>query len=186
MTIMMTRRWLTRLLLLAATVVVEVNSQIGVSLCACQPSIYTFRFNFSAICDIGTILGPGVRGADCFAREFAIGEPVNSTVPISVNTVTVLELDVNLRVIAQTPYLEDFLDGDTFTYTSISATPEGIATLSPDRWPGGIQLDIVGINIDEEPITNVWIILFENDCGIYPILDVGDRVGWTILVSSFA
>jgi len=100
-----------------------------------------------------------------------------------VSSVTVLELDRLLRVIAQTPYRDDFRDGDTFTYTSIAATPEGIATLTPDRWPGGLQLDIVGVNRNEEPITNVWIILFENNCGIYPILEVGDVVGWTILVS---
>ena len=171
------------LLLAAAIAVVEVKSQIGVSLCACQPSVYTFKFNFTAVCDINTIVGPGVRGADCFAREFAAGDPVDDTVPVQVSSVTVLELDRILRVIAQTPYQDDFRDGDTFTYTSIAATPERIATLTPDRWPGGLQLDIVGVNRNEEPITNVWIILFENDCGIYPILEVGDVVGWTILVS---
>lgn len=170
-------------LLLVRCVLIEVNSQSGVNLCACQPSVYTFKFNFTAICNIQTILRPGIRGADCFAREFTIGQPVNDTVPVQVNTVTVLELDRQLRVIAQTPYRDDFRDGETFVYTSIAGTPEGVSMLSPDRWPGGIQLDIVGINQNEEPITNVWIILFDNDCGIYPVLQVGDVIGWTILVS---
>lgn len=179
----MARIWLVRLLLAAIAVVQVAKSQVGISLCACQPSVYTFQFNFSAICDIDTINGPGVKAADCFARGFTIGDPVNDTVPVNVNTVTVMELNPNLQVIAQTPYRDDFRDGDTFTYTSIASSPQGVATLSPDRWPGGIQLDIVGVNQDEEPITNVWIIVFENDCGIYPILEVGDNVGWTNLVS---
>ena len=179
----MVRRWLVRWLIAAIAVVQVTKSQIGTSLCACQPSVYTFQFNFSSICNIDTINGPGIKDADCFARGFTIGDPVNDTVPVNVNTVTVMELDINLRVIAQTPYREEFRDGDTFTYTSIASSPEGVATLSPERWPGGIQLDIVGINQNEEPITNVWIIVFENDCGIYPILEIGDTVGWTNLVS---
>ena len=99
-------------------------SQIGTSLCACQPSVYTFKFNFSAVCDIETIYGPGVKDADCFARGFTIGDPVNDTVPVNVNTVTVMELDLNLRVIAQTPYRDDFREGDTFTHTTTDCSTD--------------------------------------------------------------
>ena len=103
---------------------------------------------------------------------------------MQVTTVSVLELDRSLRVIAQTPYAGDFRGGDSFTYTSIVGTPEGAATVTPENMPGGLQLDMIGINQLEQPITNVWIILFDNDCGIFPVLEIGDQIGWTILVSA--
>lgn len=165
-------------------IVSTVHCQIGVTICACQPSVYTFTFNFSAECDIDTIGGPGVRDADCFARGIGLGsENTNLTTPVQVTSVSVLELDRSLRVAAQTPYVADYRDGDSFTYSSIVADPATVATMTEDSIPGGIQLDMVGINALEQPITNVWVILFDNNCGIFPVLEVGDQVGWTILVS---
>ena len=99
--------------------------------------------------------------------------------PLIVSTVSVLELDRSFRVLAQTPYIDTFRDGDIFNYTSVAGTPEGVAMLDPS---GGLQLDIVGLNQLEQPIKNVWIILFDNDCGIFPVLEIGDQIGWTILV----
>jgi hypothetical protein len=163
-----------------------VYSQIGVTFCACQPSVYTFTFNFSVECEIETIDGPGVRGADCFTRGIGLGsDKTNLTIPVQVTTVSILELDRSLRVVAQSPYVADFRDGDSFTYTSIVADPETVATLTEDTMPGGLQLDIVGINELEQPITNVWVILFDNNCGIFPVLEVVDQIGWTILVGPF-
>ena len=164
--------------------VIPACGQIGVTICACQPSVYTFTFNFSATCDISTIRGPGVFDSDCFARGFAIGsaDDVNDTVPVQVTTVSVIELNKDLGVLAQTPYTDVFRDGDSFTYATILSTPDNITGLTPDMIPGGLQVGIVGVNQLEEPITNVWIILFDNACGIFPVLEVGDQIGWTILV----
>lgn len=156
---------------------------IGTDICACQPSVYTFKFNFSAICEIQTIERPGVRGADCFTRGIGSNaENITDTVPVSVTTISVLEIDRQLRPLAQTPYTGTFSSGDTFSYTSIAGTPEGAASLTPESFPAGIQLDIVGVNRLEEPITNVWIILFDNNCNTFPVLQIGDTIGWTILV----
>ena len=164
--------------------VLPVCGQIGVTICACQPSVYTFTFNFSATCDVSTVEGPGVLDADCFARGFAVGsaDDVNDTVPVQVTTVSIMELNKDLGVLVQTPYTEVFRDGDSFTYTTILSAPDNITGLTPDMIPGGLQLGIVGVNQLEEPITNVWIILFDNACGIFPVLEVGDQIGWTILV----
>jgi hypothetical protein len=60
-------------------------------------------------------------------------ENTTDTVPVQGTTVSVLEMDRSLRVIAQTPYAEDFRDGDSFTYTSIVGTPEGAATFTPEE-----------------------------------------------------
>jgi hypothetical protein len=160
------------------------HGQIGVSICACQPSVYTFTFNFSAVCNIGTVDGPGVRGSDCFARGVGTNSAnTTDTVPVQVTTVSVLELDRSQRIIAQTSYVQGYRNGDTFMYTSITGTPESVATLTSDTVPAGLQVNIVGINQLEQPITNVWIILFDNNCGIFPVLKIGDQIGWTILVS---
>lgn len=158
--------------------------QIGVSICACQPSVYTFTFNFSAICNIGTVDGPGVRGSDCFVRGIGTNSKYTTVaVPVQVTTVGVLELDRNMRMIAQTSHVQVYRDGDSFMYKSIAGTPEGVATLTTGTVPGGLQLDIVGINQLEQPIANVWIIMFDNNCGFFPVLKIGDQIGWTILVS---
>jgi hypothetical protein len=166
---------------------VFVYGQIGVSYCACQPSVYTFTFNFSAFCDIATIHGPGVLDDDCFERGIGLGsENTNDTVPILITSVSVSELNKNLAVFEQTSYIQNFRDGDSFSYTSILSTPDNINGLTPDTVPGGLQLDLVGINQLEQPITNVWQILFDTVCGIFPILEVGDQIGWTILVSTIS
>lgn len=160
-----------------------VHAQIGVTLCACQPSVYTFELNFSAICDVSTIDSrPGVRGADCFARGIGLyADETFDFVPVQVTTVSIIELNRQFQVLAQTPYADSFQDGDKVTYTSILGTPEGVAAVTPENIPGGLQIDIVGINALEQPITNVWIILFDNDCGIFPVLEKGDQIGWTII-----
>ena len=163
-----------------------VRSQIGVTFCACQPSVYTFTFNFSAICDISMIEGPGVLDADCFARGFSIGpEITNDTVPVQITTISVMELSRNRDVLSQTPYVGEYRNGDSFTYTALLSTPDNTTDLTPDSIPGGLQLDMVGVNQIEQPITNVWIVLFDSNCGIFPILNVGDEIGWTILVSCY-
>jgi hypothetical protein len=135
------------------------------------------------VCEIQTIERPGIRGADCFTRGTGSNaENITDTVPVSVSTISVLELDRQLRPLAQTPYTGTYSDGETFSYTSIAGTLEGAASLTPDSFPAGIQLDIAGINRLEEPITNVWIILFDNDCNTFPVLMIGDTIGWSILV----
>lgn len=86
--------------------------------------------------------------------------------------------------LAVTPFNGVFQDGSTFVYTSpLLGSIESVSKLTPDTMPGGLQIDLIGINRFEQPITNVWIILFINDCTYFPILNINDNIGWTTLVS---
>jgi hypothetical protein len=160
-----------------------VQAQIGVTVCACQPSVYVFELDFNATCDIGTIDSrPGIRGADCFARGIGLyADDTVDFVPVQVTSISIVETNREFQVLAQSPYSSFFSDGDKITYTSILGTPEGVASLDEDNLPAGMQVDIVGINQLEQPITNVWIILFDNVCGVFPVLEKGDKIGWTII-----
>ena len=80
------------------------------------------------------------------------------------------------QVVSQTVRTGTFVDGGTFTYTSIIAT-------QPSVIPRGLQLVITGLNSNEESTIQTYIITYTNDCGIFPVLTEGQRAGWTIFVS---
>ena len=179
------RAWVFRIITLQSILTVA-NGQVGVSICACQPGIYTFQLNFTSLCVDSTVRGnPGVVGADCFQRGVGVdAESINDTVPIQINTIQILELDADQAALAQTPYDNTYQNGDTFVYTSpLLASQQDIDDLTPDTVPRGLQMNLQGINQEEQPITNVWIILFNNNCSFYPVLNIGDNIGWTTLVS---
>lgn len=163
----------------------QVNGQIGITICACQPSIYTFQINFTSICkDTNIVNKPGIKGTDCFQRGIGINaENINDTIPIQINTINIIELNSKLLVISQTSLSGDYRNNDIFNYTSTLVKNSTNSLLTSDTLPAALQLNMVGINQLFEPITNVWIILFDNNCGFYPILDRGDNIGWTTLVS---
>jgi hypothetical protein len=114
-----------------------------------------------------------VRGQD--------DDPDSDLVPISVQNIQIFELDQNNKVVAQTVRTGTFVDGSNFTYTSIIATET--EDINPVSLPRGLQLVITGLNEMEESVVNTYIILYTNDCGIFPLLFVGQTAGWTIFVS---
>lgn len=159
--------------------------QVGVTICACQPSVYTFQINYTSICtETNVLLNPGIKGVDCFQRGVGTdADLINDTVPVQINNINVIELGQQFEALSTTPFAGSFADGSTFVYTSPNlATPEEVNNLTTSTVPGGVQIVLDGINKEEQPITNTWIILFTNDCGWYPVLDVGDNIGWTTLV----
>ena len=97
---------------------------------------------------------------------------------MAINAIDIIEVDQSLIPYALTPIRGDFRDGDEFSYTSITATEPNLtlATL-----PGGLQMNIVGVNSLDQPIQNVWILVFTNDCGVFPVFNIGEQVGWTLM-----
>jgi hypothetical protein len=85
---------------------------------------------------------------------------------VAINAVDILELDQQLTPYTLTPIRADFRDLNEFKYTSITATDPNLTSA---MIPGGLQMNIIGVNSLDEPIQNVWIIVFNNDCGIFPI-----------------
>ena len=168
-------KWVALLLLLRATLS---RAQVGVSLCACNPATYTFELNFTAVCEDSSVTGPGIEGIFCFSREFGLQGNVTDFEPVAVSEVTILELNQDLQPFVQVPVEGDFRTGNTFKYSSISGT----AALNETTIPGGLQMNIVGRNRVDQDISNVWIIVFTNECGIFPIFEIGDNIGWIKVV----
>jgi hypothetical protein len=108
-------------------------------------------------------------------------EDVTDLIPVAVQSIDVLELGQDLRVLVQEQIEGNFVDGDTFQYTSVTSIPENIG--GPVDIPRAIQIDIVGVNQLGDPVINVYIIAFTNDCGSYPVLQEVQSAGWTRFVS---
>jgi hypothetical protein len=82
------------------------------------------------------------------------GNPaVEDLVPVAVQSIDILELGQDLSVLVQESIEGNFGDGDTFQYVSIAANPNNI-TGNVDI-PRALQLNILGVNANEEPIINV-------------------------------
>lgn len=154
--------------------------QVGVDICACQPATYEFVFNFSLTCDDSNIGGDGVQDSACVLNT-ENDQNVTDFTPVIVTRILILELNQNFGVIAQTPVVGDYTNGTIFRYTSVIASQD-TSTLAPEDVPKGIQLSMAGRNKDEQDLVNFWLILYDNDCGFYPVVLEGQRIGWTILV----
>jgi hypothetical protein len=167
------------LLLLAQSVTL---AQVGISICACQPSVYEFTLDVDLTCDDQNVGGPGISDTTCLTELRGIENEEDADLrPVVVGQVSIFELDQNLDVIAQTVKTGIFVSGSTFTYTSIIATePE---MLTPDTLPRGIQLVFIGINEARQAVINTFAILYTNDCGVFPLLVEGQMAGWSIFVS---
>ena len=168
----------------AATRELQLQEQeIGTEICYCAPNSYEFTLDFFLTCPpVNITLGDAVAATTCMVSPF--GDPeVSDLVPVSVQSIDILELNQNLQVIVQENIGGDFIDGDTFSYISYAAIPGMI--VNPEDLPRAIQLNIVGLNKDGEEIINVYLITFTNTCGAYPVLSEGQFAGWTRFVSIF-
>jgi hypothetical protein len=152
---------------------------IGVDICACQPSVYTFSFDFQLLCADRNIDGPGIIDSSCVQVNVVTNNETDLPF-VAVSSIRILELDQDLQTTAQTQINGDFRTGDNFTYTSIIATE--FDNFNASSIPRGIQLDITGRNAFDQQVVNTWAILYSNDCGIFPILFEGEFIGVTIIV----
>jgi hypothetical protein len=151
---------------------------VGVDICACQPSTYEFVLDFGLTCKEKTVAGAGINASECRITT-DLNLNVTDQVPISVSKVQVLELNQNLDIITTSQYNEEFADGDIFTYTSVIASNN---ITRPQDVPRALQMTIYGRNAEEQDLVNFWIIIFDNSCGIYPVVLEGEQIGWTIFV----
>jgi hypothetical protein len=149
--------------------------------CACSPSTYEFVFDFNLFCPpVNITLTDAVEETSCSVGPFDNQDATN-LIPVSVQSIDILELGQDLRVLVQETLEGNFVNGDSFRYESISNVQGEIT--SPVEIPRAIQLNIVGVNVNDESIINVFIVTFTNDCGTYPVLVDGQSIGWTFFVS---
>jgi hypothetical protein len=69
-------------------------------------------------------------------------------------------------------------------YSSITATETDM--LNASSIPRGFQLSITGRNAMEQTIVNNWLVTYDNDCGIFPVVTEGMVAGWTVFVSEMS
>ena len=169
------------LLFLLALAGLGTGQEIGTDLCACSPTSYEFTVDFGLTCPpVNIPVGNAVNETSCLISPFGAPD-VDDLVPVSVDSINVLELGQNLRVVAQTNIEQSFNDGDTFTYTSIIADPDSIQEVQ--EVPRALQINIVGNNEAGDRIINVFIVTFTNQCDAYPVFEEGQSAGWVKFVS---
>ncbi len=100
--------------------------------------------------------------------------------PVIIYSIQFIEVDTSFNVINQDlAYIRgiDFVSGDVFNYTSGSSTNRGVVL-------GGMNLVLLGVNAEGDPVRNVFTITYTNECGV-PTFQEGDAIGWVIFVSVF-
>lgn len=169
-------------LILALTTPFAGSQTIGVDICACSPSVYTFELSFLLNCSMQTVKdNPGVEDAECRVSGLRPEDNVTDLIPVKVSTVEILELGEDQQVIQSGFYDQGYFDLATISYTSITGRPDAL-NLTVDQIPRGLQLNIIGQNANEEDILNYWIVLFTNQCNAFPVFEIGDMIGWTVIV----
>lgn len=98
--------------------------------------------------------------------------------PVVIYSIQFLEVDTSINVINQdSAYVRgiDFVSGDVFNYTSVSAKRRGVV-------PGGMNMVLRGVSAAGDPIRNVFTITYTNECGV-PTFREGEAIGWVVFVS---
>jgi len=148
-------------------------------ICGCSSSTYTFVLDFGLSCATQNItIGSGVSSVSCLISPF--GAPTTNLDPVLIDSISVIELDQFNNVIVEERIKGDFLNGDSFSYSSILNNPDDDITISSRQIPRALQLNLNGKNKEGIMLLNVFVLQFSNECGVYPIIQNGDSVGWSI------
>ena len=99
---------------------------------------------------------------------------------MAVDYVDILELGQDFTVVVQENVTGGFLNGESFSYTSVIARDNG----GEVEIPRVLQLNIFGINALDQPIVNFFAIAYSNNCLTFPVLEEGNSAGWTRFVRS--
>jgi len=162
--------------LLAFCLLSQLSTTALGQLCACTPSVYTVELDFAKTCADTTISvsTPGVIDVQCSINPIVMGS-VDDVIAFQVQ---IMELDQNLQVLGSgTTIFNTFRNGDTITFESVIADPNA----STDRVPSSLEVGIMAEDATMSRIFQTWTIAFSNSCEIYPVLTVGQQIGWTMM-----
>ena len=157
----------------------DAQGAVGTTICGCQPAVYEITLSFDVTCDDVDVQGPGINEVACIASK-ETEDDVTDFVPVLVTDIQFLELNRDLATLQQEPRTGAFRDGDIVRYTSVLAVQD---SFTENTLPRAFQMIMRGINAIDQPIQMTWVITYENDCGIFPILFEGQRQGWSVFVS---
>jgi len=151
------------------------------NVCGCSPSAFNFQLDFSLAClpeNISEGFETGISQSICSIDGGSTDSSVpDDKIPVIVDTVLVFELSLELTVINESPLSprDGFVDGDSFSYTSVVAS-------DLDQIPGGLQIRLNGRNTRDEVVTNDWLVVYSNNCDV-TVFQTGDSIGWTVFTN---
>lgn len=158
---------------------VEAQAQeVGTTICGCQPAVYEITLNFTVTCEDTDVEGPGIDDVACL-RSSEFDDAVTDLVPVLITDIQFLELNQELQPLQQEPRTGAFFNGDVVRYTSVLAV---LPEFTEETLPRAFQMILRGVNALDQPIQTTWLITYSNDCGIFPILLEGQRIGWSVFV----
>lgn len=163
------------------------------SVCSCAPMEYTFELDLTLTCPKKPPINnpfvnldsanPGMTEYFCEVRRgVENAPPVTDFVPVEINDIRVIELDVGFK-----PQKSLVLSGlqavSGFKFQFESKLSEGLENI-----PGGLQVILTGQNEAGELITNIWATSYTlNNCDTEPIYtpritNTDPSIGWSALV----
>jgi hypothetical protein len=168
--------YLKSLLLLSKLILIANAKTVGKDVFACSPTSFTFGLNLEGNCP-GNInqTRPGIDSTDCYF----VPRSGDALSPIKVLSIQIIEITLNLGNLHEETITREFEDGDQFEYTSVTS-----GKLNDENdVPGGIQLNIRGVDNNGTDIANTVIIDYSNSPDAFPI-QIGDEIGWIVIVRS--
>jgi len=157
-------------------------AQTDRKLCSCSPSAFTFKLDFSLTCSPVNINVNPTAGVDEVFCEIS-HDPSLMLVdekPVAINQVTIFELNLGLSVLRQTVFTGlNLSDGDTYSFKSIVSEATDKSSLDELEIPGGLQIELRGVNAADEIIANTFILTYSNRCDIEPFF-VDESIGWSV------
>ena len=142
--------------------------------CSCSPLEFEFRFDFSGGCPGNIEPDAAIERVGCVI-ENDFGNQVMNNTPTRVTKVTIEEATASGSIMKEDITNESFMNGDTFTYTSVSDAGLMI--------PVSLQLVLEGENDIGVGVFNVNLFEYTNECGEDVVFTSGAAVGWLVIVS---
>jgi len=155
---------------------------VGETLCACQPLTYEFTLNFTQTCDTDEIEdNAGIEEASTGCNTGG-EDNVTDLIPVRLISATVLELNQIGRISKREVFPGPLFDGNSFNYTSFVATNS--SAVNNVTLPNSLALFLRGRNKENQLVNNFVAIDYTNDCSVFPVLTVGEKIGWVYFVSA--
>jgi hypothetical protein len=147
------------------------------TLCACTPSVYQFRLNFTLTCDDTSFaLSQSITDIQCTTTP----DVLLDTTTAEAYNIQFVELDQNRLVLKTTTVGTPQGNGAIVTYESYISAPEP----GDERVPGSLQVGITARDATTSTVFQQWVLQYSTGCdgATYPVVSEGQQIGWTIVV----
>jgi hypothetical protein len=166
--------YLPSLLLLFKLILITDAKTFGKDVFACSPTSFTFGLNFDGNCP-GNInqTRSGIVSTDCYF----VPRSNDALSPIIVRSIQIIESTLDFGNLHEETITRDFKDGEQLEYTSVTSKKLN----DENDVPGGIQLNIRGVDSNGTAVSNTVILFYSNSPDAFPI-QIGDEIGWINIV----